>query len=1104
MSMSAMHPTWAGAVPGGGPLGKPAVWLLAVTLFLALDGHGKAADEPSAEHQRLVEKARSLHREAIQLYQEGHVARAAELTQEVVAIREKAYPQEKYPQGHPELAQSLNSLGLLLERLGKYDRALSYHERSLAMHQALYPKEKHPQGHPHLAHGLTNLGLLLQSMGQNDRALPYQEQALAMYEGLYPKNKYPEGHPDLALGLNNLGALLWSLGEYSRALSYAERALAQYQGLYSEAKHPQGHPQLATSLNNLGFMLLSLGEPGQALPYVERALAMRRRLYAIEKYPQGHPALVSSLNSLGALLESQGEYGQALPYFEQALALRERMYPKAKHPQGHPELATSLHNLGNLLLSLGEPDQALPYLEQALAMCENLYPKADYPEGHPHLAHSLNDLGGLLKSMGQYGRARPYYERALAMRQSLYPEAKYPQGHPLLADTLNDLGILLMSLGEYGQALPYSKRALAMRQGLYPQPEYPQGHPELATSLDNLGFVLWFLGEPGPALTSIERALAMRESLTAAFLATASEARALNFLAKLPLTRDGYLSIARHVADTDPAAYTHVWQSKAAIARLLERRRQAVLLSDPTVRQLATELADTRYALAALLLAPAGRHKDQQQRLQDLNERKEKLERAIAEKLPAFAELRARDQHTPRGLIDRLPRGTVFIDLLRYVRFEQDPKTPGKKGEKQTACYAAFVLRPGQPVRRVELGEALSIERALREWQQAVAGGKEGRPEDRTAAQVLRQRLWEPLATHLSPDTETVYVAPDGPLTALPWAALPGRKPDTVLLEEYAVAVVPHGRLLLEQLRAGPPAAGAAGGRLLAVGAVRYDQAPTAAEPPRRLAVLDRGPAIGDRKLRWQDLPGTADELEQVQARAGPQDVVLRRGAEAGTAQLLRDLPQARWAHLATHGFFADPKLRSALQVDERVFARKTRVSGEVLDRSTFGARNPLVLSGLVLAGANLDQPDRGILTAEAIAGLPLDKLELAVLSACETGLGEVGGGEGVFGLQRAFHVAGCRTVVASLWKVDDQATAALMGLFYHHLWEEGKPPLEALREAQLAVYRHPERLPAYSRLRGPDLAREVRRPAGAAAPGAGARAATRLWAGFTLSGLGR
>jgi CHAT domain-containing protein len=117
-----------------------------------------------------------------------------------------------------------------------------------------------------------------------------------------------------------------------------------------------------------------------------------------------------------------------------------------------------------------------------------------------------------------------------------------------------------------------------------------------------------------------------------------------------------------------------------------------------------------------------------------------------------------------------------------------------------------------------------------------------------------------------------------------------------------------------------------------------------------------------------------------------------------------------------------------------------------------------LVLSGLVLVGANvprsgddlLAHDDRGMLTAEAITGLDRTGPELVVRSACETGLGLAGSGEGVFGPQRADHLAGAHNVVASLWRVNDQATAALMALFYNRLWREGKPPLEALREAQL------------------------------------------------------
>jgi CHAT domain-containing protein len=455
-------------------------------------------------------------------------------------------------------------------------------------------------------------------------------------------------------------------------------------------------------------------------------------------------------------------------------------------------------------------------------------------------------------------------------------------------------------------------------------------------------------------------------------------------------------------------------------------------------------------------------------------------------------------------LLAKLPDRSVFVDLLRYTFMEQDPKRPGKKGEKWTLCYVAFVLRRGQPVRRVELGEAAPIDKALTEWRQELAAWKPGRPEEKGPAATLRQLVWEPLVQHIPADTETVFLAPDSRLTALPWAALPGRQRGRVLLEDHAIAVVPHGRLLLEQLLA-KAADDPEQGLVLAAGAVHYDREPTPVQPAQTLLALERGAERGSKKLSWKYLHGSEAELEQVRVLAGKREVWPRQGTEASTTQLLRDLPEARWAHLATHGFFADPRFRSVLQ-DDKDFARRMYTHGEVFERAGAGARNPLVLSGVVLAGANLDQPDGGILTAEAIAGLPLRKLELAVLSACETSLGETAGGEGVFGLQRAFHVAGTRTVIATLWKVDDQATAALMSLFYHHLWREQKTPLEALRLAQLELYRHPKRIPKLAKLRGPDLEHELSRPVETPEPATkpSDRAAVKLWAGFTLSGLGR
>jgi CHAT domain-containing protein len=248
------------------------------------------------------------------------------------------------------------------------------------------------------------------------------------------------------------------------------------------------------------------------------------------------------------------------------------------------------------------------------------------------------------------------------------------------------------------------------------------------------------------------------------------------------------------------------------------------------------------------------------------------------------------------------------------------------------------------------------------------------------------------------------------------------------------------------------------------------------------------------------------------QARAlDPKRVRALTAADATVERVLAELPKVRYAHFATHGFFAE-----ALLSEERQRAREY-LKGWELDperttaRVGLGGRSPLSYTGLVLAGANGGAragPDGGILSSEAIVELPLEGLRLAVLSACDTGLGEWTEGEGVAGLQRAFHLAGCSNVVASLWKVNDEATAALMMLFYHKLWHDGAAPLEALRDAQFTLYHHPERIPVLARERGVRVDRVVALPMGAALDGAktapATKAPTRLWAGFVLSGVGR
>jgi len=919
--------------------------------------------------------------------------------------------------------------------------------------------------------------------GQYAAATEVQEKVLACQRKLYPVDKYPGGHPDLADSLNALGFVLKARGEYAKAEPYYRDALEMKKRLYPPEKYPDGLSEVAYSLNELGLLLGLRGEYGKAEPFLRDALEMKKRLYPAEKYPDGHPDLAVSLNNLGFLLHAQGEYGKAEPYYREALAMRQRLYPAEKYPDGHRDATTSLNNLGGLLWSRGEYGQAEPFLRAARDMLKRLYPVEKFPDGHPDLAMSLSNLGVLLKAQGEYGQAGPYYRDALEMRKRLYPPDKYPDGHPDLATSLGNMGELLRARGEYGQAEPYCHAALDMRKLLYPAEKYPDGHPDLAGSLNNLGGLLVARGEYGQAADAFAEGAAMYDRLAAAFADLGAEAETLNLYASLPGTRNGFLAATARVEGADPAAqYPVLWRGKSALARALTRRRRllrAAVAADGDARKDFQKLMGVRQELARLILAPARPGDDDRaQLLRDLSEQKERLEKKLAALLPAS------DRETPpyTDLADRLPEHAAFVDLYRYADWDFKAVKWGD------AHYAAFVLQKGRPVHRVELAAGAAIEKDLTEWRDDVTKGLRG-----DAASRLRSSVWGPIAKVLGDDVQTVYVCPDGALSALPWAALPGAADGHVLLEDYTFAVVPSGPFLLEQLSRPADKDGAAG-VLLAVGGVRYDR--------------DGAPA--DKTGRpWPALPATDRERAGVVAAAGklpkPPAVVELSGADADVAQLVKDLPAARWAHLATHGFFAAPKSEER----EHLFRPDDFLMGAKGERCGAAERNPLTLSGLVLAGAN--QPadgDGGVLTGEVIAGLDLDNMDLAVLSACQTGLGEAATGEGVFGLQRAFHSAGTKNVVASLWKVDDEAAAALMNLFYYHLWEKGEPPLEALHHAQLELYRNPQGVPALARGRGAvrwdEAVAAVTKPPADPKEAPRRPAAVKDWAAFVLSGAGR
>jgi CHAT domain-containing protein/tetratricopeptide (TPR) repeat protein len=497
-------------------------------------------------------------------------------------------------------------------------------------------------------------------------------------------------------------------------------------------------------------------------------------------------------------------------------------------------------------------------------------------------------------------------------------------------------------------------------------------------------------------------------------------------------------------------AYSILLQWKGAVTARQRWARLARNPDDARTAELMRELrAVDQQLLSFGMTNPASmRAVPGEAAMQALSARREKLERDLASYSAAYRREKQRSQRGPAEIIASLPPDTVLVDAIEFIdpdAFEKD-KDASRKAARGALPrrLGAFVARPGTRVQWIDLGASAELAALVDRWRASYGAGKAPDPGQPDPGMELRKRVWVPLMPHLG-GAKTVLISPDGPLNGLPWSALPGTQPGTLLVHEYAFAVVPVSQLLPELLH-GNPRQDKEQPSLLLAGGIDFGQSKA------------QGAQARDGKLPpvpvFKPLPGAESEANDLRAQFEDNfpdaPAPKRLSKDKATKQaVLTAAPAHRFVHLATHGFFADESVESAVEVAQRADLLR---GGLRLNVEATG-RHPGLLSGLVFAGVNRTDrpPEEAILTALEAAELNLDKVELVVLSACETGRGRVAGGEGVLGLQRAFQLAGAHSVVASLWKVRDEETHQLMREFYRRVWS--KDPVskaEALRQAQL------------------------------------------------------
>ncbi len=989
----------------------------------------------------------------------GDYGKAAALWEQVLAWREQAQGPD-----HPDTATSLNNLGMLYIQESVFTkaepllvRALAIRNRilgtdhpftALSIHNLawLYYKQNNNAkaeplylraisiaekalgpDHPGLALGFNNLGLLYTSQAQYAKAEPFYLRGLRIREkalgpdhldtatslislGLhYNKlNVYGkaepllrralairekalgEDHPDVAFVLVSLGLLYSERGDYAKAEALYLRALATMQ-----RRRGPDHQEAVLSLNNLAILHYKQGAYAKAEPLYLRALAITEKALGPD-----HPFTATSLNNLSALYESQGAYVKAEPLYLRALAIMEKV-----HGPDHDDTATSLNNLAALYHSQGAFTKAEPLLLRALAIKE----KALGPD-HSDTALSLLNLATVYEGQGAFAKAEPLKRRALTINEKALGPV-----HPITAASLNSLAVLYDSQGAFAKAEPLYLRALAIREkALGPD------HPDTAGSLNNLAGVYRSQGAYTKAEPLFLRSLAIYEQALGPDHPTSALSR--NNLAKLhlsqgaaakaePLLRRGIGSQSLFLQREAPLlpqarrleqikALGTVWEipfslvattPAGASLALFTRLNRHGLLQDIERRQAQLGRGSaTQQSLVSQLTAMTARLADvnlSEPQRQNLQQERDRLEQELYRQLPAL---------TPR-LVDpaqvaaALPADGVLIEFQRFRPYDARQPEARSWGE---ARYLALLLFPDGATRAVDLGPAAAIDPQI---QRALAESlARNRPAGPFWAQVS-QKVLGPLLSQLQ-GRRRWFVSPDGELSRIPFTALPaptkgpgGSMSDSAptLGQQVQLRILTSGRDLLSLGSPGP-----GGQRALVLAAPDFG-----------------GPG------QWQPLPATAAEGSWVAERLG---AALYQGSAATTA-VLQQARGPRVLHIASHGFF------------------------------TTGSGDPLLSSGIVLAGANRRRPaddDDGYLTAREAAQLQLDGTELVVLSACDTASGTVQTGEGVYGLQRALTVAGARSTLLSLWKVDDDATAAFMQR-YVALLKKGMGRMEALAAVQ-------------------------------------------------------
>lgn len=788
-------------------------------------------------------------------------------------------------------------------------------------------------------------------------------------------------------------------GRYDEAVELGADGVAKM-----EAVAP-GAPALPQMRSMLAVLYAQRLEYGKSDGLLEKNLAQAKSAGDV-------PGQVEWTNALAGSQLRQGKPAAAKGSFQAALG-------QARAAGDATGQAAAESGLGDVASAEGDSKTAIVHYRAALAQQE----QRDQI-GASHLVNPLHSLGVELELSGKFEEAQTVLTRAEAIATRSFGGQT-----PGSWNARSSLGRLYRSKRDYPRAIKIFEGILSeQEQALEPI------SPLIAATMNHLAETLWAQGgAPKRTIGLATRAAEIHEATMAGVLRSGSESQKRAYLERYTTGTDRILSYAIDYVPGD--------QDAIRLAAATALRRKGRLL-DAVSDQLATlrehadadsaaklqRLAQAQAQLSALVLRGPDEAlpKDKHSALvQSLRQEVEGLQEALADLVPA-------DERGTVQLEDvraQLGEDDVLVEWVSYQPFDVHYADMNSAfGEPH---YAAFVIHKTGPISVVKLGDAKRIDDGIVAFRKAVANP---RSDPRALGRQLYGWVMEEVAA-AAKGKEHVFVSPDGMLNLLPFAALVDGK-NRYLVEKTRFTYLSSGRDLL-RLQTHTMS----GSDAVLVGSPSFSASGGAGSSGRRSAGLS--------DVMFTPLPGTAAEVDAI-GKLVPGATVLKGDAATETAVKTVDAPVV--LHVATHGFFLADNGPAGGDGTRGV----TYVKGDTPVARPVTSENPLIRSGLAFAGANLRAgPDGedGVLTALEVSSMNLRGTELVVLSACETGVGEVRNGDGVYGLRRALVIAGSRSQLMSLWQVDDEATNTLMTSFYKQL-QRGKGRSVALQNVQRKMLR--------------------------------------------------